>query len=55
MAAEVRGDPGGGPSGVGEGDHLDAVADLGRQVGASEGAELVAGGVVEDGADHAEL
>ena len=35
--AEVGGDPGGRPAGVGEGEHLDAVADLGRQGLASQG------------------
>ena len=50
--AEVVGDPGGGPAGVGEGEHLDAVTDLRRQGLAPQGAEFVASGVVEVDADH---
>jgi hypothetical protein len=50
--AEVVGDPGGRPAGVGEGEHLDAVADLRRQGLAPQGAEFVASGVVEVDADH---
>ena len=42
----------GGPAGVGEGDHLQAVADLGREVLTPQGLELVAGRFVELDADH---
>jgi hypothetical protein len=55
MVAEAFGDPRRGPAGIGEGDHLDAVADLGRQGGSSQGPEFVPGCVVERDADHAEL
>ena len=54
VVVEVGGEPRGRPAGVGEGDHRDAVADPGRQVGAPEITEFVTGGVVEHGADHAE-
>jgi hypothetical protein len=53
--AEVGGDPWGRPSGIGEGDHLDAVADLRREGLPPQGVEFVTGGVVEVDADHAEL
>src|SRR5262249_48754564 len=53
--AEVGGDPGSGPSGIGEYDHLKAVADPGRQRFPPQGLELFTGCVVEFGADHTEL
>jgi hypothetical protein len=39
--------------GVDEGEHIDAVADLGSQRVPSQGTELAAGAVVEVDADHA--
>jgi hypothetical protein len=55
VVSEVFGDPGCRPAGLGEADHLDAVADLGRQAGSPQDSEFVTSGVVERDADHAEL
>jgi hypothetical protein len=55
VVAEVLSDPGSGPAGIREADHLDAVADLGRAFGASQPLEFVPGRFVEGDADHAEL
>jgi hypothetical protein len=55
VAADVLRDPRGGTPGVGGGDHLDAVADLGRQPRSPQGFETGSGCVVGLGATHAEL
>ena len=55
VVAEVAGDAGRRPAGIGEEDHLDAVAGRGREVGSPQGVESGACCVVEVDADHAEL
>src|SRR5262249_365745 len=55
VVAEVGSDAGRRPAGIGEEDHLDAVAGTGPEVGPSRGVESRAGGVGESDADHAEL
>ena len=53
--AEVLGDAGGLPARIGEGDHLQAIADLGREVLSAQALEFVAGRVIEMDVDHTEL
>ena len=50
--AEVLGEARGGPAGVGQEDHLEAVADLGREVASPHLLQVVTGRRVELDADH---
>ncbi len=52
VAVEVVGNACGGPSGVGQEDHLQAVTDLGQEVLMPEGLEIGASSGVELDADH---
>jgi hypothetical protein len=52
VAAEVGGDARGRPAGVGQQDHLQAVAGRRRQAGMTQRLELAAGGVVQLSAEH---
>src|SRR5262249_6905932 len=55
VIAQVGGDARRRPTGIGEGDHLEAVAHLGGEVGTPKGTESGAGEVVELDTDHAQL